>query len=118
MEYERSNSTSMTPIEKKEVHLIWANDGWCYIPQLKIRQKFTDTHYFHEEWLGVIAPPQHIETITWSLYSKEPRVWQEQGPQHSEVYCIKQKSRRPNFSVLPKQTRPKASVRKQPFHRP
>lgn len=86
MEYTRSTLISTKPIESKNVTLIWANDGWCYIPQLKIRQRFTETHYTCEEWVGVIAMPEYIEEITWSLHSKEPRIWQENG----EIYSLKE----------------------------
>lgn len=57
--------------------MIWGNDGWCYIPDLKMRQKFTENKYFSQSWDGVIAMPEHIETVEWSLYSKEPLVWSE-----------------------------------------
>ncbi len=85
MEYIRSTSTLTKPIGSKNVTLIWANDGWCYIPQLKLRQRFTETHYTCEEWVGVIAMPHHIEQVTWALHSKEPRVWQE----NEEIYSLK-----------------------------
>jgi len=85
MEYVRSTSISSKPIESKNVTLIWANDGWCYIPQLKLRQRFTETHYTSEEWMGTIAMPEYIEQVTWALHSKEPRVWQE----NDEIYSLK-----------------------------
>jgi hypothetical protein len=85
MEYERSTSILTKPIESKNVTLIWANDGWCYIPQLKLRQRFTETHYTHQEWAGVIAMPEYIEQVTWSLHSKDPRIWQE----NDELYSLK-----------------------------
>jgi len=79
----------MKAIESKQITLIWANDGWCYIPQLKIRQRFTDKLYYQEDWTGVIAMPENIETTDWVLYSKEPRIWQEQG----DVFSIAKKSK-------------------------
>jgi len=89
----------MKPIESKEVTLIWANDGWCYIPELRIRQKFTEKYYYNEDWSGVIALPEYIENITWVLYSKEPRVWQEKGAQYNEIYSTKSQRRSNNSSV-------------------
>ena len=74
----------MKAIESKRVTIIWADDGWCYIPQLQMRQRFTETHYYREDWAGVIAMPEHIETVTWALYSKEPRVWQEDAEVYSQ----------------------------------
>ena len=79
----------MKPIESKKITIIWANDGWCYLPQLKIRQRFTEKLYFCESWEGVIAIPENIETIDWALYSKEPKVWREQN----EVFSVMKKSK-------------------------
>lgn len=114
MEYvrvEHSALTSAKPLDTKQVTLLWAQDGWCYIPQLKIRQRFTEKLYYREEWTGVIALPEYIETVTWTLFSKEPLVWREQGPQYSEVYSTKQKGRPNAFSA------PSTHLKKQPFLR-
>lgn len=92
MNYKRidiSELGSIKPIESKEVTLIWANDGWCYIPQLKMRQKFTETKFTIEEWEGIIGIPEYIETIIRYVYSKNPLVWREQGSQLDEVYSTK-----------------------------
>ena len=77
--------TKHTPIESKRVTLIWAKDGWCYIPELKIRQKF-ETKYFLEDWNGVIALPEYIETINWTLMSLVPRIWREQGEEFDQIF--------------------------------
>lgn len=45
--------------------LIWANDGWCYIPQRKLRRKLTETGCLSQPWDGVIAIPEYIEETTW-----------------------------------------------------
>jgi hypothetical protein len=84
MEYVRSTSTSMKALESKNVTMIWAEDGWCYIPELHLRQKFNETHYYREDWSGIIAMPEYIEKVTWALYSKEPRVWREDGEVYSQ----------------------------------
>lgn len=47
-----------------ELTIIWGNDGWCYIPQLKIREKFQTNDYIQEDWDGVIAIPEHIDTMS------------------------------------------------------
>ena len=104
MEYVRSTSISTKPIESKNVTLIWSNDGWCYIPQLKLRQRFTETHYTYEEWSGVIAMPEHIEQIIWALHSKEPRIWQE----NDEFYSLKVSSQKAR-----KNSRPQRAPRQQ-----
>lgn len=108
MEYARLTLISTKPIESKNVTLIWSNDGWCYIPQLKLRQRFTETHYTSEEWVGVIAMPEHIEQITWALHSKEPRIWQE----NDEFYSLKastqkvRKNNRPQRAPRQQQSQP------------
>lgn len=65
------------PIDSKVVTIIWGNDGWRYIPELKIRDKFTQTRYYIEAWEGVIALPEHVEKVNWTLYSHRPRLWKE-----------------------------------------
>jgi hypothetical protein len=32
-----------------QVTLIWSSDGWCYIPQLKIRPKFFENNTIQTE---------------------------------------------------------------------
>jgi hypothetical protein len=85
MEYTRQKLSTSASNESKKITLIWANDGWCYVPQLKMRRRFTETHYTQEDWNGIIAIPQHIETIEWVLYSKAPLVWSENNEIFSEV---------------------------------
>ena len=75
MDYERSTSTLAK--NAKKTTLIWGNDGWCYIPELKMRQRFTEKKYYREDWDGVIAMPEHIEVIERSVVTKEPLMWQE-----------------------------------------
>jgi hypothetical protein len=50
--------------------MIWANDGWCYIPQLNIRRKFKETHTIEEDWEGVIPLPEYIEELTLTSYEQ------------------------------------------------
>lgn len=102
MEYTKTKqltSISTNPIESKNVTLIWANDGWCYIPQLKTRQRFTETHYISEDWTGVIAMPEYIEEVTWVLHSKEPRIWQE----NEEFYSLKVSNQKVRKNKQPRQ---------------
>ena len=75
MDYERSTSTLAK--NAKKTTLIWGNDGWCYIPELKIRQRFTEKKYYREDWDGVIAMPEYIEITERSSQTKEPLAWQE-----------------------------------------
>jgi hypothetical protein len=93
MEYQlqRFHSISLKPIENKHVNLIWGNDGWCYIPELKIRHKFTETKYFREKWDGVIAMPEYVESINWTTYSQSPPVWRETGNDFDHLFQTKKK---------------------------
>jgi len=97
MEYIRTEPSTLTlpKIKGKKVTLIWANDGWCYIPQLNIRQRFTETHYYHESWTGIIAMPEYIEEVERTLYSKEPLIWRE----NDEVYSQKKKNVAYTFKI-------------------
>jgi hypothetical protein len=53
-----------------EVTLIWSSDGWCYIPQLKLRQRFfQDNIVKKEKWDGVIGMPLHVEKVFLSSLS-------------------------------------------------
>ena len=78
----------MKPIESRDVTLIWARDGWCYIPQIKLRQKFTETLFYSEPWNGVIGLPCSVEQVQLAVYSKEPRIWEETGADHHEAYRV------------------------------
>lgn len=53
-----------------EVTLIWSSDGWCYIPQLKLRQKFVENAQpKREKWEGIIGMPMYIEKVSLSSLS-------------------------------------------------
>jgi len=79
-------STSLTPLESKKITLIWAKDGWCYSPELKTRQYFTEKNGHLENWTGVIAMPEHIEQVTWTLFSQAPKMWREQADAYDEMF--------------------------------
>ena len=79
-------STSLTPLESKKITLIWAKDGWCYSPELKTRQYFTEKNGHLENWTGVIAMPEHIEQVTWTLFSQAPKMWREQAESYDEMF--------------------------------
>jgi hypothetical protein len=98
MDYERSTSTLAK--NAKKTTLIWGNDGWCYIPELKIRQRFTEKKYYREDWDGVIAMPEHIETIERSSQTKESS-WQEGSELFSTMKAKKASSTRKK--TLPQQ---------------
>jgi hypothetical protein len=69
---------------------IWAHDGWCYIPELSKRQRFSlaeaGINVETEVWTGVIPKPNHVEAVKYSLLSEHPLVWEEQGPTWCERY--------------------------------
>jgi len=77
MDYVRSQILPKTPLKNRDVTLIWCNDGWCYIPALGIRQRFTEKQYFFQPWDGIIGMPQYLEDVKWCLFSEQPRIWSE-----------------------------------------
>jgi hypothetical protein len=87
MEYKRtplktSEFNSSKPIDVKHVTRIWGMDGWSYIPQLKTRERFTETHFFSENWEGIISPHLYSEQLIRTMYSQSPLAWSE----HGELY--------------------------------
>jgi len=82
---EHYGSTLPKPLKTKNVTMLWGTDGWTYIPQLQIRQKYTEKSYIFEHWDGVIALPAHVEDLTWTLYSESPRVWRERDEIFSQL---------------------------------
>jgi hypothetical protein len=79
--------------KSKQITRVWGNDGWCYIPELRVRQRFSATtdsqtlEFTSETWDGVIPIPQYQEQVTYSLLSAKPLSWQEQGTWGSERYA-------------------------------
>jgi len=82
----------LNQIQERDVTNIWADDGWCYVPELKIRRKFrmmyeSDVFDMQEEtWAGVIPLSEYSESVSWTLYSQSPRVWKERGQGFCELY--------------------------------
>lgn len=60
MTHELSGSQSVT--------MIWSSDGWCYVPDLKIRCKFRTDISIQEPWDGVIGMPEYVEHTTWKPF--------------------------------------------------
>ena len=68
------------PIQSILITRIWSHDGWCYIPEMTMRQRFYDSGKFEtEEWKGAIPSGQYWEHLTYHLYSQSPLVWTEEG---------------------------------------
>lgn len=89
MEFARSPAklSSYGSQTSRTVTRIWSEDGWSYIPELSIREKFTETHFFREKWEGIISRPLHVETVTRTVYS--PVAWRETGKDFDEIYEVK-----------------------------
>jgi len=76
-------------LDSKEVSILWCNDGWSYIPARYVRFRYSHETQIYEEvcWSGSIpAKVEYEEQIKWILYSKSPRIWQENGPGYSELF--------------------------------
>jgi hypothetical protein len=86
MNIKRSQTSSASkPIKTILITRIWGNDGWCYIPELNLRQKFFTSgadqlRLESQAYTGAIPFPEHSELLTYFLYSQSPLSWGEQGP--------------------------------------
>jgi hypothetical protein len=72
------------PLDVKRVFILFCDDGWSYIPLLKIRRKFqfliSSLIYTEEPWDDSIsANVLHEEEVVWSNYSISPKIWSESG---------------------------------------
>ena len=72
------------PLNVKQIFILICDDGWSYIPILKIRRKFkfSDSVLFYQEepWDDSIsANVMHEEEVLWSNYSNSPKIWSESG---------------------------------------
>jgi hypothetical protein len=75
------------PIKTILITRIWAHDGWCYIPEMNIRQRFfEDGKLEMEGWKGIIPLGEHWEHLTYHLYSHFPLAWTEEGPWGHETF--------------------------------
>ena len=85
---------SHKPLKTATITRIWANDGWCYIPQLKTRERFTETTFFSEMWEGIIPIPLYSEVLIRETYSQMPLIWRERGQEFDEIFeeCISSQS--------------------------
>jgi hypothetical protein len=88
MEYTKKayDGTLKTPLEETYVTFVWGTDGWRYVPELNIRDRFTDKTYIFESWEGNLPLPEYIEKGKWFTYSHSPRIWREQGEEFDELF--------------------------------
>lgn len=77
---------SATPLEEVTVTRVWAQDGWCYVPQLLKREKFTESEYHDQPWDGIIPLPVYTETLVRTIYSHSPMIWRERGMDFDEIF--------------------------------
>ena len=73
-----------------QITRIWGQDGWCYIPELSQRQRFSVVGEFlemeQEIWRGVIPMPEHQESLGYTVRAVQPLIWQEGGQGWAELY--------------------------------
>lgn len=73
------------PLNIKKVAVLWCDDGWSYIPLLKIRRIFISNNntfmiYNEEPWdTSIASKVLYEEVIVWTDYSMKPRLWSETG---------------------------------------
>lgn len=77
-------------IENKKLTYLWCNDGWCYVPELKLRQMFILQDPLieirKEHWTGAIPLPLQVEEVTRVVYCQSPMVWMETVEGVSEIF--------------------------------
>ena len=97
MEITRMNPEHYTsplprPRDRRELTLLWCEDGWCYAPERKVRYHYnlgtqvSSLLYIEEPWEGTIAYPMYTERVTWTLYSLSPLIWRERSEEFDELY--------------------------------
>ena len=74
-----------------EVTFLWANDGWCYIPEIKQRRKYLLSNEGAVEilmqlWPYAIPKIEHTEHVTQKVLQEKPLILQEQVGDSSELY--------------------------------
>jgi len=98
-------NTKGTPITR-----IWAHDGWCYIPELQLRQKFLTTteisefDFVSEKWIGIIPKPEHSESLTY--HQESQLAWVEYGYWGSDRYEQSSPSTKTSYPTLPPRKQP------------
>lgn len=74
---------------------MWCDDGWSYIPQLKIRRKFyTDfdgnMEYFEESWDGIVpGKVLYEEKVVYTKYN-DKKFWMETSSGCTELYVVQE----------------------------
>lgn len=80
------------PLKMSNVTYLWCNDGWCYIPEINIRRKYStsdnnsELNIIEQNWTGVIPVCEYSEMVEISLYSDSPQIWKEKIEDFSELY--------------------------------
>lgn len=88
---QRQTFSGFKYLQMMPITRMWANDGWCYIPELKRRDRFFQAENRLIEWKsetydGIIPFPEHSEQLSYYLCSQSPLSWVEQGPWGFELY--------------------------------
>lgn len=73
----------------KEVAFLWASDGWCYVPELFQRRKYTllddkKIEFVCEKWEGIIPLFQSYEIVKLTTYSSS--AWKEETKDGSDIF--------------------------------
>lgn len=68
---------------------MWCDDGWAYVPKLKIRFRHINASEEYDEvyWPEVIpAKVEYEETVKWTLYKQKPKIWKEETENYCELF--------------------------------
>ena len=85
-------SSASEYLNMESITRIWANDGWCYIPEQKKRQQFFDTEngilLKSETYDGIIPLQLHWEALVYMTSPEHPQSWVEMGNGWGELYEV------------------------------
>ena len=83
--------------ETKDVTVLWCDDGWSYIPELKIRRRFSEVEgaadhivdYLEHGWEGLVpGKVLYDEKIKYTSYAGK-KAWMEANRDYVEVFVIR-----------------------------
>lgn len=81
--YRTARRFESKPISTELITRIWAQDGWCYVPEKKIRQRWYENGKLlrmeQESWTGNIPKEEYCEQLTYYTLATHPLDWAEAG---------------------------------------
>ena len=68
-----SSEFKKTVISTQVVNILWCADGWCYVPETRVRRQFflsnNKVTMIQQPWEGTIPVPEYSEEVELQWYS-------------------------------------------------